>query len=90
LKHAGISIIIAKSFARIFYRNAINIGLPVVVADVEAEKGDLLCVNLEEGFIKNKSTGKNFKIQPFKKFMLEIVQDGGLVNHYLKKDESNL
>ena len=87
LKHAGISIIIAKSFARIFYRNAINIGLPVVVADVEAEKGDLLCVNLEEGFIKNKSTGKNFKIQPFKKFMLEIVQDGGLVNHYLKKDE---
>ena len=87
LKHAGISIIIAKSFARIFYRNAINIGLPVVGADVEAEKGDLLCVNLEEGFIKNKSTGKNFKIQPFKKFMLEILQDGGLVNHYLKKDE---
>ena len=87
LKHAGISIIIAKSFARIFYRNAINIGLPVVVADVEAEKGDLLCVNLEEGFIKNKNTDKTFKIQPFKKFMLEILQDGGLVNHYLKKDE---
>jgi methanogen homoaconitase small subunit len=85
LKHAGISIIIAKSFARIFYRNSINVGLPVVVADVEAEKGELLCVNLENGFIKNKSTGKTFKIQPFKRFMLEILQDGGLVNHYLKK-----
>ena len=90
LKHAGISIIIAKSFARIFYRNAINIGLPVVVADVEAEKGELLCVNLEDGFIKNKSTGKTFKIQPFKRFMLEILQDGGLVNHYLKKSKFTL
>ncbi len=87
LKHAGVSVIIAKSFARIFYRNAINIGLPVVAADVEAENGDFLCVNLEEGFIINESTNKTFKIQPFKKFMLEILQDGGLVNHYLKKDE---
>jgi len=90
LKHAGISIIIAKSFARIFYRNSINVGLPVVVADVEAEKGELLCVNLENGFIKNKSTGKTFKIQPFKRFMLEILQDGGLVNHYLKKSKFTL
>lgn len=90
LKHAGISIIIAKSFARIFYRNSINVGLPVVVADVEAEKGELLCVNLEDGFIKNKSTGKTFKIQPFKRFMLEILQDGGLVNHYLKKSKFTL
>jgi methanogen homoaconitase small subunit len=90
LKHAGISIIIAKSFARIFYRNSINVGLPVVVADVEAEKGELLCVNLEDGFIKNKSTGKTFKIQPFKRFTLEILQDGGLVNHYLKKGKFTL
>ena len=90
LKHAGISIIIAKSFARIFYRNSINVGLPVVVADVEAEKGELLCVNLEDGFIKNKSTGKTFKIQPFKRFMLEILKDGGLVNHYLKKGKFTL
>ena len=90
LKHAGISIIIAKSFSRIFYRNSINVGLPVVVADVEAEKGELLCVNLEDGFIKNKSTGKTFKIQPFKRFMLEILQDGGLVNHYLKKSKFTL
>ncbi len=90
LKHAGISAIVAKSYARIFYRNAINVGLPVVVADVEAEKGDLLCINLEDGVIENKSTSKIFKIQPFKKFMLEILQDGGLVNHYLKKGKSTL
>ncbi len=84
LKHAGIAAIVAKSFARIFYRNAINIGLPVVVADVEAEQGDLLSINLEDGVIINKNTNKVFKIQPFKKFMLEILQDGGLVKHYLK------
>lgn len=84
LKHAGIAAVVAKSFARIFYRNAINIGLPVVVADVEAEQGDLLSINLEDGVIINKNTNKVFKIQPFKKFMLEILQDGGLVKHYLK------
>ncbi len=84
LKHAGISAIVAKSFARIFYRNAINVGLPVVVADVEAHKGDILCVDLEQGIIKNKTTSKTFKIEPFKKFMLEILQDGGLVKHYQK------
>jgi methanogen homoaconitase small subunit len=88
LKHAGVSAIVAKSFARIFYRNSINVGLPVVVADVEARKGDLLCINLKKGIIKNKTTGKTFQIQPFKKFMLEILEDGGLVNHYLKKDKN--
>lgn len=84
LKHAGISAIVAKSFARIFYRNAINVGLPVVVADVEAQKGEILCIDLEKGIIENKTTNQTFQIQPFKKFMLEILQDGGLVKHYLK------
>lgn len=88
LKHAGISAIVAKSFARIFYRNAINVGLPVVVADVEAEKGDLLVIDLENGFIKNKNTHKTFQIQPFTNFMLEILEHGGLVDHYLKKSEN--
>jgi methanogen homoaconitase small subunit len=89
LKHAGISAIIAKSFARIFYRNAINIGLPVITADVTAEKGDELCINLEKGVILNKTTGLEFKIQPFDNFMLEILSDGGLVKHYLKVKEEN-
>lgn len=87
LKHAGISAIIAKSFARIFYRNAINVGLPVITADVEAEKDDDLCVDLENGVILNKTTGKEFKIEPFDNFMLEILSNGGLVNHYLKTKE---
>ena len=84
IKHSGVSAIVAKSFGRIFYRNAINIGLPVIVADITAEKGDILEVELEKGIIKNQSTNKTFKIEPFKKFMLDILKDGGLVNHYLK------
>lgn len=89
LKHVGIAAIVAKSFARIFYRNAINVGLPVIVADVEAKKGDDLCIDLKEGIIKNKTTNKTFPIQPFKKFMLEILQDGGLTEHYLKNKNSS-
>jgi methanogen homoaconitase small subunit len=84
LKHAGISAIVAKSFARIFYRNSINIGLPVIIANVEAVKDEILSINLESGLIKNLNTGKTFKIKPFKKFMLEILNDGGLVEHFLK------
>lgn len=87
LKHAGVSAIVAKSFARIFYRNAINIGLPVIVADVQADKGDEICIDLEKGVIENKTSTKSFKIQPFKKFMLEILEDGGLTEHYLKNKE---
>jgi methanogen homoaconitase small subunit len=85
LKHAGVSAIIAKSFARIFYRNAINIGLPVIIAEINASNGDVLKIDLEEGTILNETTGESFKIEPFKKFMLEILKNGGLVNHYLKK-----
>ncbi|MCL2687274.1 MAG: homoaconitase small subunit [Methanobrevibacter sp.] len=85
IKAAGVSVIIAKSFARIFYRNAINIGLPVVKADIDAKEGDTLSVDLENGNIVNESTGKSFKIEPFKEFMLNILNDGGLVKHHLKK-----
>jgi methanogen homoaconitase small subunit len=55
------------------------------MADVEAEKGDALSIDLEAGIIENKNTGKKFEIQPFQNFMLEILEDGGLVNHFLKK-----
>jgi methanogen homoaconitase small subunit len=87
IKTAGVSAVIAKSFARIFYRNAINIGLPVIQADVIANDGDILSVNLEKGQIKNKNNGKIFQIEPFKDFMLEILSDGGIVNHYLKENK---
>lgn len=90
LKHAGVDAIVAKSFARIFYRNAINVGLPVVVADIEADEGDELMIDLKLGLIKNISTGKSVDIQPFNHFMLEILRDGGLVKHYLaKKKDKN-
>ncbi|MEN4006503.1 MAG: homoaconitase small subunit [Methanobacteriaceae archaeon] len=89
LKHAGVSAIVAKSFARIFYRNAINIGLPVIAAEINANNGDVLKIDLEEGTILNETTGESFKIEPFKKFILEILKDGGLVSHYLKKRDKH-
>lgn len=85
LKHAGVSAIVAKSFARIFYRNAVNIGLPVIVAQINATTGDVLKIDLEKGIIINATTNESFKIEPFKKFMLDILKEGGLVNHYLEK-----
>ncbi|MBI5680525.1 MAG: 3-isopropylmalate dehydratase small subunit [Methanobacterium sp.] len=87
LKHAGVSAIVAKSFARIFYRNAINIGLPVIVADIESNNNDILNIDLEEGIIRNLNSKKTVNIQPFKEFMLEILKDEGLVNHYLKSKD---
>lgn len=84
IKTAGVSVIIAKSFARIFYRNAINIGLPVVTADIEVDEGDIVEVNVNDGIIINKTTGKTFKIKPFDPTMLDILENGGVVNQYLK------
>ena len=87
LKHLGVSAIIAKSFARIFYRNAINIGLPVIIAEINASEGDILEVDLEKGTIKNLTKNKSFKIEPFNKFMLDILKKGGIVSHYLENKE---
>ncbi|MDO5828289.1 MAG: homoaconitase small subunit [Methanobrevibacter sp.] len=87
IKAAGVDVIIAKSFARIFYRNAINIGLPVVTADIEADDGDILSVDLEEGIIENQTKSTQVEIQPFNDFMFEILSDGGIVEHYLKNKE---
>jgi len=84
LKHAGICAVVAKSFARIFYRNAINIGLPAVVADVDAKEGDILRINLEDGIIENLTSKKTFKMKSFRRFMLDILKDGGLVKHLIK------
>lgn len=87
IKAAGVDVIIAKSFARIFYRNAINIGLPVVTADIEADDGDILLVDLENGIIENQTRNTQVEIQPFNDFMFEILSDGGIVEHYLKNKE---
>ncbi len=86
LKAAGISAVIAKSFARIFYRNAINIGLPILEAPAAAEEikeGDEVEVDLAAGEIKDLTTGKTYYAQPFPEFMQKIIDQGGLIN-YLK------
>ena len=87
LKGAGISCVIAESFARIFYRNAINVGLPLIECNGISEKvneGDELEVNLETGEIKNLTTGEVLKGNKLPEFMMEILEAGGLMP-YLKK-----
>lgn len=89
IKTAGISVVIAKSFARIFYRNAINIGLPVITADLDVKEGDIVEIDIEKGVISNLTNNKTVKIKPFDPAMLDILENGGLVNQYLnnKKEE---
>lgn len=87
LKTAGVSAVIAKSFARIFYRNAINIGLPILESKEAAKdikEGDQLEVNLAKGEIKNLSSKMIYKARPFPEFMQKIIKAGGLIN-YLKR-----
>lgn len=86
IKESGVSVVIAKSFARIFYRNAVNIGLPIIECD-EVEKideGDELEVDLSNGEIKNLSKGINLKGKPISDLELEIMKAGGLIQ-YMKK-----
>jgi len=82
IKGAGVSCVIAESFARIFYRNAINIGLPILAcpeAVAGAQKGDALTVDLEAGTITNARTGEIYRTSPFPPFIMRIIQAGGLV-----------
>lgn len=88
IKGLGISCVIAKSFARIFYRNAFNIGLPVLEcpeAVDEINDGDELEVNIETGEIRNLTTGKTYQAMPIPPFMREILNAGGLINYVRKK-----
>jgi len=88
IKACGISCVIAQSFARIFFRNAINIGLPLLeCAEVinETEDGDILEVDLSSGEIKNISKGKKFTANPYPEFMMGIVNAGGLIEYTKKR-----
>lgn len=83
----GIKAVIAKSFARIFYRNAINLGLSVIenreiVEDMK--KGDILEINFKEKYIKNLRSNKTFIIQPLPNFLQEMLEEGGLIAYYRK------
>ena len=82
IKESGISLVIAKSFARIFYRNAINIGLAIIECPeaVDAIKdGDIVEADLDKGIIYNRTSGASFKTQPFPPFIQKIIENGGLV-----------
>lgn len=88
IKAAGVSCVIAKSFARIFFRNAINIGLPLLesVEAVEKSKaGDTLEVDLSTGNIKNLTNGLVFTAKPYPEFMSELIKAGGLVDYTKKR-----
>ena len=82
IRAAGISCVIAKSFARIFYRNAINIGLPILecAEASEIQSGDVLKVDFAGGEIVNETSGKVYKAEGFPDFVKEIIQAGGLLN----------
>lgn len=82
IKESGISVVIAKSFARIFYRNSINIGLAIVECPEAADgisDGDKVEADLAGGVIYNRTTGKQYKTQPFPAFIQQIIENGGLV-----------
>jgi 3-isopropylmalate/(R)-2-methylmalate dehydratase small subunit len=88
IKGVGISVVVAESFARIFYRNAFNIGLPIVEvpgASRSIKEGDLVSVNLLTGEIEDMDTGKQFSAKPLPDFMRKIVEAGGLVEYIKKK-----
>ena len=82
IKESGISCVIAKSFARIFYRNSINIGLAILECPEAAEEiaaGDRVSVDFETGVIKDETTGKEYKAIPFPEFINNIINSGGLL-----------
>ncbi|MDZ4168499.1 MAG: 3-isopropylmalate dehydratase small subunit [Coriobacteriia bacterium] len=82
IKAAGVSVIIAKSFARIFYRNAINTGLPIMEAPEAVDgisDGDRVSVDADAGVIVNETTGQTFAARPFPPFVKDIIEQGGLI-----------
>ncbi len=82
LKHAGISCVVAESFARIFFRNAINIGLPIIEAKIDCEEGDVIEIDPVKGLVKNKD--RAYPATKLPDFLRQILSDGGLVEHRKK------
>ncbi len=83
IKAAGVSAVLAKGFARIFFRNAINVGLPVIECDTETiDQGDDLEVDLVGGVVRNRTKGTDIAVAPLPPVMVELLNDGGLVEHF--------
>lgn len=87
IKASGIAVVIAKSFARIFYRNSINIGLAIVEYDGEIDEGDKLNIDFEKGIINNLTKGQQGTFPPFAPFLQNIIASGGLLNSLKGKEE---
>ena len=90
IKASGASAVIARSFARIFYRNAFNMGLPIFEAPDavdEIEAGDRLAVDMERGSLRNETKGKEYRFTPIPPFMRELVAAGGLLNYIAKRKQ---
>jgi 3-isopropylmalate/(R)-2-methylmalate dehydratase small subunit len=85
LKAAGINAIVAKSFARIFYRNSFNIGLPLIEADTTRIRDkDRLEIDIDRGILRNLTKGYELKINPLPKIMQKLLKDGGIIKHFKK------
>jgi 3-isopropylmalate/(R)-2-methylmalate dehydratase small subunit len=85
IKAVGISAVVAKGFARIFFRNAINLGLPLVECDTTTiNEGDQLEVDLSRGLVRNVTQGAEIRVSPLPPVMLELLNDGGLAEHFKK------
>lgn len=88
IKASGVSCVVASTFARIFYRNSINIGLPILECEEAAKDikdGDTVSVNFDTGVITNDTTGKTYQAEPFPEFIQNIIAKGGLINSILNK-----
>jgi 3-isopropylmalate/(R)-2-methylmalate dehydratase small subunit len=91
IRLAGVSAVLAKSFARIFYRNSINVGLPVLICDTDKiNAGDELEVDLEKGTVVNKTQSKTLRFAPLPDVMIKILNDGGLLAHIEKHGDFNI
>ena len=85
IKESGITAVLANSFARIFYRNSFNIGLPLIETDTKnIDEKDILDISLDQGTVKNITKNIELKIKPFPRFMQSILTEGGIVNYYKK------
>ena len=85
LKQLGVGAIVAKSFARIFYRNSVNVGLPLVEsleAPEHISQGETLEIDLQKGSLQNLSSGRSFQAKPLPEFLMQILEDGGLVEQF--------
>ena len=91
IRMAGVSAVLAKSFARIFYRNAINVGLPVIICNTDRiDAGDKLEADLDAGVVRNLTKKTELPFAPLPKVMQKILEDGGLLNHIEKYGDFNL